>query len=432
VIDLGVVVVDEEHEPSFKQASTPRYHARDVAVERARAAGAVCVLGSATPSLESWQAARDGRLERLLLPDRVSGHGFPPIEVVDMRVEPFRAPSPSRSRLFSRPLLERLEATLERGEQAILFQNRRGFAPVLWCSGCKQTVRCRQCDVGLTWHRRIGKLVCHTCCEERARPEACPTCTKPGLRYLGAGSERIEQELALVAPGARVRRMDSDTMRRREDYEEVLEAFGAGEVDVLVGTQMIAKGLDFPRVTLVGIVDADAALHLPDFRAAERTFQLIAQVSGRAGRGDLAGRIVVQTHTPEHPAIARAAVNDYEGFAEVESGLRGELAYPPHGRLIRVLFEDEDLTRVEQAAERFAGALRVPELASRGVAVLGPAPAPIALARGRHRHHLLVKAPAGEPAGEGGLDLARTRLRALALETRRPRPTVDVDPVGLL
>ncbi len=429
VKDLGVIVVDEEHEPSFKQGATPRYHARDAAIERARRAGAVCVLGSATPSLESWLAAKEGRLTRVELPERISGHGFPPIEVVDLRTEPV---GPTGHKLFSRRLLTLLGETLERREQAILFQNRRGFAPVLWCAGCKQTVCCRSCDVALAWHQRIGRLVCHSCCEEMRQPKSCPTCTKPGLHYVGAGAERIEHEIARVAPTARVRRMDSDTMKRREDYESTLAAFGAGEIDVLVGTQMIAKGLDFPRVTLVGIVSADSALHLPDFRAAERTFQLISQVSGRAGRGELAGRIVVQTLVPTHPAIALAASHDFERFAALESEQRAELDYPPHGRLVRLLFEDTSEKVVIDAARDFGDFLRAkletaPEGApDREVRVLGPAPAPISQLRGRHRQHLLLKAPGH------AMSAVLAALRAVRAEVRSLAPTVDVDPASML
>lgn len=427
--DIGVIVVDEEHEPSFKQGSTPRYHARDVAVERARRVGAVCVLGSATPSLESWHAAREGALTLLELPERISGHGFPPIEIVDVRTEPV---GPTGHKLFSRRLLTLLGETLARGEQVILFQNRRGFAPVLWCAGCKQTVRCPNCDVALAWHQRIGRLVCHACCEETRQPKACPTCSKPGLHYVGAGAERIEVEIARVAPTARVRRMDSDTMKRREDYESTLAAFGAGEIDVLVGTQMIAKGLDFPRVTLVGIISADSALHLPEFRAAERTFQLISQVSGRAGRGELAGRIVVQTMTPTHPAIALAAAHDFAGFAALESEQRAELSYPPHGRLVRLVFEDVNEKAVIDGAREFADFLRsrlesAPDGApEHEVRVLGPAPAPIAQYRGRHRHHLLLKLPTH------ACDAALAALRAVRGELRSLAPTIDVDPVSML
>jgi primosomal protein N' (replication factor Y) len=419
VADLGVIVVDEEHEPSFKQASTPRYHARDVAMERARAAGCICLLGSATPSLETWNRAHQGEISRLGLPSRIGGRPMPPVEIVDMRLEK----GGRGSSLFSARLEHLLGETLGRKEQVILFLNRRGFAPILWCPGCKLTVRCEQCDVALTYHKRIDRLVCHACCDERARPAACPTCTAPFLRYLGAGSERIERELERLAPRARVRRMDSDTMRRREDYEETLSAFGRGEIDCLVGTQMIAKGLDFPRVTLVGIVNADSALHLPDFRASERTFQLVAQVSGRAGRADLPGRIVVQTLFPEHAAIARAAAHDYEGFAKAELELRRELGYPPAARLVRMLFEDTDLERATQACLDCAEALRRSPLAA-DVTILGPAPAPISLLRGRHRQHLLIKSSRDlEPCVRLLVDLAKTS---------RPRPTIDVDPVSML
>jgi primosomal protein N' (replication factor Y) len=425
VRDLGVIVVDEEHEPSFKQDSTPRYNGRDVAVERARIEGAVCILGSATPSLESWKAAQEGRLARLLLRERVGGGRMPKIEIVDLRTEKPEGKGPV---LFSRRLRQLLTRALEKKEQSILFLNRRGFAPVLWCKACGETVRCTLCDVTLTFHRRIRRAVCHACCAELAPPSACPTCTAPGLHYLGAGSERIEAELAHVLPGARVRRMDSDTMLRREDYESALESFRRGEIDVLVGTQMIAKGLDFPRVTVVGIVSADSSLHLPDFRASERTFQLISQVAGRAGRSELAGEIVVQTGTPGHPSIVTAARHDYEGFAAGESKLRGELGYPPHGRLLRVVVEDRDETKVVEVSRACA------EIAREGadtkeIVVLGPAEAPIAMLRGRHRHHLLVKSPRG---AEASFERAKEALRVFAGGQTRPRVTVDVDPASMM
>lgn len=424
VRDLGVIVVDEEHEPSFKQASTPRYHARDLAVVRADRAGAVCVLGSATPSLESWRNAASGRYDLVRLDRRVHGGDPPPLEVVDMRKEVAETKTPA---LFSRRLLEELKATLAAEQQAILFLNRRGWSPVLWCRACGETVKCRQCDVPMTYHRRLERLVCHSCCEELRPPRECPSCTAPGLRFLGTGAEKIEDALATLFPEVRVGRMDSDTMLRREDYERTLSAFGRRELDVLVGTQMIAKGLDFPRVTLVGIVSADSALHLPDFRAAERTFQLVSQVSGRAGRGEHAGRIVVQTIVPEHPAIVHAARHDYEAFARHELALREELGYPPYGRLLRVLFEDRDPRAVKEAAQRFGDALFEP-VAREGGMVLGPTEAPMALVRGRTRHHLLVKAP------EGSAALARARAMLLELTSglTRPRVTVDIDPVGML
>ena len=423
VPELGVLVLDEEHEPSFKQESTPRYHAREVALRRAAESQAVCVLGSATPSLESWLGAQEGRLERLVLATRVHGGALPPIEVVDLRQEKSDHAGPA---LFSRRLKELVGAALERGEQAILFQNRRGFSPVLWCAACGESVRCAQCDANLTFHRRIRRLVCHGCCEELPVPRACPACTAPNPRHIGAGSERVEQLVAKLFPAARVRRMDSDTMLRREDYEQTLESFGRGEIDVLVGTQMIAKGLDFPRVTVVGVVGADQALHLPDFRASERTFQLLAQVAGRAGRGALAGRIVVQTSTPGHPAILAAARHDYEGFARGEAKLRGELGYPPHGRLLRVVLECEDPGKLDDVARSCAARLRA-ELAG-AAQVLGPAEAPIALLRGRHRKHVLVKA---RPKS-GGVEKARASLRAFVPEHARVRLAIDVDPMSML
>ncbi len=421
VAELGVVVVDEEHEPSFKQATTPRYHARDLAVERARLSGAVCVLGSATPALETWHRAKSGEYGWLRLAERVSGGKLPRVDVVDMRLE-------KGAPLFSRDLRSLMADTLARKEQVILFLNRRGFAPVLWCSECGETVRCADCDVSMTFHRRIGRLVCHACCEERDPPRACPSCTAGRVRMLGVGSERVEAELRRLFPAARARRMDSDTMQRREDYEDTLSAFGRGELDVLVGTQMIAKGLDFPRVTLVGIVSADVSLHLPDFRAAERTFQLIAQVAGRAGRGVLPGRIVVQTASPEHPAIRLAARHDFDAFARAEDVLRAELGYPPHGRLVRAVVEDSDDKRVEETATRAAELLRA-ALAGTSTSVLGPARAPLALLRGRHRWHVLVKAPVDAHAD---FERARDVLATLAEERARPRVTIDVDPTSML
>jgi primosomal protein N' (replication factor Y) len=423
VADLGVIVIDEEHEPSFKQGNVPRYHAREVALERCRREAAVCVLGSATPALETWHAAREGRMERLHLSRRVGFRPMPQVDVIDMRTEPAGGPGA----IFSRVLRQLLEQTLARGEQGILFLNRRGFAPVLWCPGCRTVARCGQCDVPLTWHRRIDRLVCHLCHHEESVPSNCRTCSAPGGRMIGAGSERVESALKELLPQARVARMDSDTMHRREDYERVLQAFGAGELDFLVGTQMIAKGLDFPRVTLVGIVSADTSLHLPDFRSAERTFQLIAQVAGRAGRADLPGRIVVQTENPEHPAVRFAARHDFTSFAEAELQSRRELGYPPFGRLVRAVFEDEDGSRAAQGADAVVRQLNQ-ELAGSDAVVLGPAPAPLALVKGRYRHHCLVKVPAGSPS----LGRARDLLLEAAAATSRPKVLVDVDPMGML
>jgi len=424
VPDLGVIVVDEEHEPSFKQGNVPRYHGRDVAVMRARKAGAVCILGSATPSLESWVNAEAGRYSLLELSSRVHGGPMPKVQVVDMRAEIAEV---KRSVIFSRALIRRLKEALARGEQGILFLNRRGYSPVLWCRACGETVTCNDCSSPMNLHKRHGRLVCHTCCGESLPPTDCPSCTAPGLRFLGAGSERVEALLEEQLPEARVRRMDSDTMLRREDYEETLAAFGQGEIDLLVGTQMIAKGLDFPRVTVVGIISADSALHLPDFRAAERTFQLVSQVAGRAGRADLEGHIVIQTVAPEHHAIVQASRHDFETFAALEMGHRKELAYPPFGRLIRMVFEDEDEERGKDRAQHCAEVLRA-QVAGPGLQVLGPAPAPFSMVRGRHRVHLLMKV--GEQFT--GADRVRSLMLELAHETGKTRVQIDVDPVGML
>jgi len=424
VRDLGVIVVDEEHEPSFKQESVPRYHARDVAVERARRAGAVCLLGSATPSLESWHAARAGVHELLSLPERVGGGTPCTVQVVDMRLEGERARGTT---LFSRVLLHFLGETLQEGEQSILFLNRRGFVPVLWCPGCQTTLACGNCSTALTFHRRIRRLVCHTCLKERDVPGACPTCSRPGLRPVGVGSERVEAELGRLLPGARIARMDSDSMKRREDYENTLAAFERHELDVLVGTQMIAKGLDFPRVTLVGILSADQALGLPDFRSEERTFQLIAQVAGRAGRGTLRGRVVIQTTAPEHPAILLGARGDYLAMARQLEHARRELGYPPFGRLCRVVFEDRDARRGAETAERIAEVLRA-RFASGPLRIDGPGPAPLELVRGRHRWHLQVKGPTDEDAFVELLPVLQDEARR---ETRT-EVRVDVDPVAMM
>ncbi len=424
VSELGAIVLDEEHEPSFKQSNAPRYHAREVALQRARRANAVCFLGSATPSLESFHAAREGRFKHLVLPERVGGSALPPVEVVDLRSEK-HGKATRGVEMFSKPLRDMLAETLAAGDQSILFLNRRGYAPVLWCRDCRETVRCSRCASSMSLHRKIKRLVCHLCCEELVVPEACPMCTSPQIGMVGGGSERVEASLARFLPEARIRRMDSDTMHRREDYEETLEAFGRREIDVLVGTQMIAKGLDFPGVTLVGIVSADTALHLPDFRASERTFQLVEQVAGRAGRGTRPGRILVQTLAPDQPAIALAAEHRYEDFAKGELELRRELGYPPFSRLVRVIVEGQDEKAVTEEAERVAAAMRA---AAHGTfQVLGSAPAPLARIRGRHRHHVLAKCPA-----DVGLGKARDCAAGLVKAGARLRVSVDVDPASVM
>jgi primosomal protein N' (replication factor Y) len=419
---LGLVVVDEEHEPSFKQQSAPRYHARDVAAERARRAGAVLLLGSATPSLESRLAAETGESELLPLPARV-GASLPRVEIVDL-VEEER--ETKRSSMLSRRLVDLLRRALAEKRQAILFLNRRGFATSLWCGRCGTGASCPRCSVSMTLHRARGTLLCHHCGRETPPPDRCPGCGAPGVARLGAGTERLEDVVRAVLPGVRLARMDSDAMHDRDSYERVLGAFGRGEIDVLVGTQMIAKGLHFPGVTVVGVVSADTGLLLPDFRAAERTFQLVAQVAGRAGRsGDAAGRVVVQTCQPRHPALGFAARHDYEGFARAELAERRRYGWPPYTRLVRAVVSGRDERAARDRCGAIAAAVRE-SLPPGAGEVLGPAPCGVARIRDRFRWHCIVKAADAPVQHAVVLQLARIPRRAAGTET-----VVDVDPVDL-
>ncbi|HEB52345.1 MAG TPA: primosomal protein N', partial [bacterium] len=372
VKNLGLIVVDEEHETSFKQDSTPRYHARQMAIERARIEDAVVVLGSATPTLESIGKARRGIYELLTLPER-AGAGRPPrILVQDLRGEPQDVRR--QGVVLSRTLLAMMRERLRARDQVLLFLNRRGYSPVLLCPGCGEAVQCEACSVAMTWHNRRGRLVCHWCCAEKRRPEMCLTCQHAGLFELGVGTERLEQVVQERFPEAIVARMDADTMAERGAHERVLSAFRKKHIDVLIGTQMIAKGLDFPDVTLVGVVAADTGLFVPDYRAAERTFQLLHQVAGRAGRGDKAGTVVIQTFCPDNYAVKAAAENDYDSFVQQELVFRKLTGYPPFARLLRVLAEG----RHERDAQRILREACAPLDRMPDVEVLGPAPAVIA------------------------------------------------------
>jgi len=404
--DLGVIVVDEEHESSFKQETAPRYHAREVARERARLEGAVCILGSATPSLESWAAAEAAAISSdappmtlLELPERVAGGQLPSIEVVDLREQ---KPEQGHWMVLSPPLQQALKGTLERGERAILFLNQRGFAPAWHCRTCGGSVHCPTCDVAMTYHRWRKKALCHYCMREEPPPAVCAHC-KGKVELVGVGTERAEDSVQRLFPAARLARMDRDTMLRRESYEEVLGAFGRGEIDILLGTQMVAKGLDFPDVTLVGVLNADTALHHPDFRSSERCFNLISQVSGRAGRSARGGKVVVQSWMPEHPAIRAAAAHDYRGFAAAELEERRVFRYPPFGKVLRITVESEDRARATKTAEELAAALRTvgveagflsrPASLRDALVILGPSLPPVEKLRGRFRRQILVKGP---------------------------------------
>lgn len=412
--NLGLIVIDEEHENTFKQESVPRYHARDVALERARIEKAVVVLGSATPSLESFHVSR----KRLVLTQRVAGGKLPPAEVVNMRDEEDLAKRPV---LFSRKLVALVKKALAAGNQAMIFLNRRGFSTVVRCPRCGFVLRCSQCDISLTYHKASERTVCHYCGLGGDPPQVCPECAFRGIKYMGVGTEKVAAAAEKTWERAVVRRMDSDSMRRRSALGELLTAFRAGEVDILVGTQMIAKGHDFPNVTVVGIIDADTALNFPDFRAAERTFQLICQVAGRAGRSERGGHVVIQTHNPNHYAVRYASVYDFDGFAEKELEARRELGYPPFGRLARLLCIGTDEDKVAKAAQVVADRAR--ECA--GIQVLGPAPAPIAKVKGNWRWHVLLKAASAEAVVDAVRSVGKERVRGSRL-------IVDVDPMSLL
>ncbi len=422
VDELRLICVDEEHDASFKQEEGVRYNARDMALLRARRAQAVCVLGTATPSTASELLTRTQKLTRLRLPARArAAASLPDVEIVDMRR--FRA-GPSGERLLTVPLHRALEAVLERGEQAILFLNRRGFAPSIVCEDCGTVVECPHCSVSLTLHRARGEtLACHYCDFSRPRPTRCQACSGQRLDDVGSGTERIESRLAESFPNARIARLDRDVASGIKS-ERILGRMRDGEIDILVGTQMVTKGHDLPRVTLVGVLNADAALSMPDFRAAERTFQLIVQVAGRAGRAEKPGRVIVQTRQPEHPAIVCAATHDVERFLEQELADRGELNYPPHYRMALVRVDSPDERRARMECERLAAVAR--RAMARGMQLLGPAAAPIARLRNRFRYRFVLKAPRHP-------ELHQTLLAVLrAGADRRVRVSLDVDPVNML
>ncbi len=367
---LGLIIVDEEHEHSYKQEESPRYHARDVAVVRGQMEGAVVVLGSATPSMESFHNARRGKYELLDMPTRVDDQKMPVVRVVDMRAENRKQKGIP---IFSTPLKEAITKRLEKKEQTILFLNRRGYSTSLQCPDCGYIAECPNCSVSLTFHRREAKLLCHICGYSAKAPTVCPEkkCGNAAIRYSGLGTEKVEDTLAKLFPHARITRMDSDTLKKKDDFRRILNDFRAGKIDILVGTQMIAKGLHFPNVTLVGIIYADLSLHIPDFRAGERTFQLITQVAGRAGRGDVEGEVFVQAFTPFHPAIQFARRHDFVGFYDQEIEFREQLKYPPVARIALLTLKGRNEDKVRLSAEHVKGELE--KLMQQGAAGLQPA-----------------------------------------------------------
>jgi primosomal protein N' (replication factor Y) len=418
---LGLIVVDEEHEGSYKQDESPRYNARDVAVMRGTLEGAAVILGSATPSVESNANALKGKYALLALPLRIGPHGHPRIEIVDRR----RILKSGGDPILTPPLLEALAERLRRGEQALLLLNRRGYATSLLCRECGMQAVCPNCSVCLALHDGARFAQCHYCGHQTAAPSRCSTCKGEYLRLAGYGTEKVVEAVQAALPKARVDRLDRDRAGRRGVVAKILAAFEAGQTDILVGTQMIAKGHDFPRVTLVGVIDADVGLGLPDFRAAERTFQLLTQVAGRAGRADLPGEVILQSHLPDHYALQRACSQDYPAFFEHEMEFRRTMAYPPAAALLNLVLRSPKPAEAAEGAEAIARQLRK-ETAGR-YRVLGPARAPLARLRGEHRYQILLK---GQRAAMR--DAVRRALVERYGEVRWPGVTVDVDPMTVM
>jgi primosomal protein N' (replication factor Y) len=452
VPNLGMIVVDEEHEPSYKQDTAPRYHGRDVAIKRAQLEGVPILLGSATPSLETWHRvtktgspaapprdAAPAAYHLLSLTNRVRGLQMPHVELLDMRQE-------NRFRrgvhLLSQRLEHLLKATIESGHQAILLLNRRGYSNFVYCASCGDALQCKYCDATMTYHRtpgtnvktarteasvHTGQLTCHYCLASNPLPATCPTCNKK-LSLFGLGTQRVEEELAKKFPELKFARVDSDTMRSSKDYEALLGRFARGEVQVMLGTQMIAKGLDYPNVTLVGVISGDTALALPDFRAGERTFQLITQVAGRAGRGDAPGRVVLQTFLPDDPTIRFALKQDYLGFAAAELKMRKQVCLPPFTRMVRIILRDEDQEKLHKLSDDLAAAIStaVSEVGD-GVAVKGPMPCPINRIAGYYRNQIVMVSEKAER-----LQKVLAHVRQAKALAKSDRIAVDVDPTSLL
>ena len=445
---LGLIIVDEEHEYTYKQEEAPRYHARDVAIMRGQMEHAVVVLGSATPSLESYYNCQKGKYTLLELPERVDNQKMPRVRVVDMR----QAAKEKGTPIFSPQLKEAILQRLERGEQTILFLNRRGYSTALQCPKCGYVAQCPNCSLALTYHRPEQKLRCHLCGFVGAVPAVCPNakCGNPAIRFAGTGTQKVEETLAKLFPHARVRRMDADTMKRKDDYRKTLGDFRAGKTDILVGTQMIAKGLHFPNVTLVGIIYADLALHQPDFRAGERTFQLLTQVAGRAGRGDVEGEVFVQAFTPFHPAIQYARRHDFTGFYEQEIEFREQLKYPPVSRVALLTLRGRNEDKVKFSAEHLRKVLESTVLGSqstvrgpqsdsrqtedcglktvdfRDLVISGPAPAPLLRAEQFYRYQIMLRTRAMSKLSQ---ELAKM-IGTLTLPDDVTL-AVDIDPVNL-
>lgn len=418
---LGLIVVDEEHDTSYKQDEAPRYHARDVAVMRGFMEKAVVILGSATPSLESYTNALNGKYVMAELKERAEDCVLPIMTVIDNRIG---VRDEGKASLLSKPLVNAVYERLQRGEQTILFMNRRGYARQMMCDLCGFVAECSECSIAYTYHRHKNILACHMCGNVITAHDSCPKCASPEIRYSGVGTEKVEAAAHAIFKNARIARMDSDTMRKASDYDKILDRFRRGEIDILIGTQMIAKGLHFPNVTLVGILNADQGLFIPDFRSAERTFQLITQVAGRAGRGEIPGEVVVQSFNPEHDAIKFAVNNDFKNFYEYDMEVRKILLYPPAGHLIAVHFRGEELEIVAKCALQFHDELK--PFVHDGMLLSEPSPSPIERIKGKYRWQIIIRG--------GRLKQIREHLRHLTLRGRFPKGIqayIDVDAQSL-
>ncbi len=422
VTPLGLVIIDEEHENTFKQQNSPRYHARAVALMRAEAEGAVVVLGSATPSLEAWEAARRGRIHLLSMPRRVSRRPLPKVSLIDMRVQKPRGPGG----VFSPLLASLIGRALDRKEQTLLFLNRRGYHTTILCTGCEEPLTCRDCDIPMTFYKAPGHLLCHYCGRTSAPPARCPACGHTCIRFTGFGTELVEHAARSLFPHARVARMDSEAMKARDAHVDLFSKIRSLEIDILVGTQMAAKGLDFPGITLIGVVAADTSLLIPDFRSAERTFQLVTQVAGRSGRGAKEGRVLVQTYSPDHYAYQAALEHDYEGFARQELVHRREAGYPPFGSLLRIVVQGEDERAVRDRSGAIAEALGL-GAAELGITLLGPSPCPLSRIKRLFRYHLVFRAHRGRD-----LEALIPRGDRLFNATKTIQVLIDRDPTSMM
>ena len=423
--NIGLIIIDEEHENTYKQETSPRYHTRDVAIMRAACENAMVLLGTATPSLEAYHNAIAGNYQKLVLPSRIVNPKLPPIDIVDMSEEVHKRRGYN---YISQRLEYYMNQVLARREQVILFLNRRGFAPYVHCRRCGFVLKCPRCDIPMTFHKKLNKVLCHYCNAEAAPVESCPECLANNVYFRGFGTEKVEDEISARFPNYKIVRMDSDTMRVRNAHEKALTAFERGEFQILIGTQMIAKGLDFPNVTLVGVISADTLLNLPDFRSSERTFQLISQVAGRTGRGMKGGRVVVQSFNPRHYSITFAAAYDYDGFAKKELEYRKQLNYPPFGKLSRIVFRSKKEDNAKEKSCTVAEKLKeITKTNGQSLEILGPSPAPVNKINNMFRWHILLKAN-NHDVIHHALQLISDMLKP----SKSVQAIVDVDPYMML